>query len=68
MVNRYDPLRKQRGGGGFNSQAAGNRVYGGGRPFPNVGRGGAESQRGYTERDARRRAIIKRQEQQERSR
>lgn len=69
MANLYDdPLRRQRGGGGFNRHAAGNRSYGGGRPYPNTGKGGADAKRGYTERDARRRAIIKRQEQQERGR
>lgn len=62
----FNPLRGKpssslAGGAGFNSQGAGNKIYGGGRPFPNSGKVGAQGKQGYTERDARRNAIIKRQ-------
>lgn len=45
---------------GFNRYAAGRKTYGGGRPFPNVGIGGATSAQGYAQREARRKAIAKR--------
>lgn len=62
----FNPLRGKTGtslagGAGFNPQSAGARVYGGGRPFPNSGKVGAAGKSGYTERDARRNAILKRQ-------
>lgn len=50
------------GGGGYNAVAAGRKVYGGGRPYPNAGKVGAAGKTGYTERDARRRAIMNRQQ------
>lgn len=46
--------------GGFNNLAAGNKVYGGGRPFPNTGKTSAAGKAGYSARDARRRAIVNR--------
>lgn len=50
------------GGGAYNALAAGRKAYGGGRPFPNVGKVGAQGKAGYTMRDARRDAIMKRQQ------
>lgn len=45
----------------FNSYAAGNKVYGAGRPFPNIG---AVDKLGYRERDlktkAKRNAMLRR--------
>lgn len=38
------------GGGGFNSSAAGNKTYGGGRPQPNLGP--TRDKLGYAKRDA----------------
>ncbi len=51
-----DPKRKhidpKVGGGGFNNLAAGNAVYGGGRPSPNSGGvSNAAASRGYAQRD-----------------
>ncbi len=50
-----------RGGGGFNSYAAGTKTYGGGRPMPTIGK---VDPTGYAERDrqsrARRNAILRR--------
>lgn len=52
------------GGAGFNSFAAGNKVYGQGRPNPTQGPVSAAGQLGYQKRDAqaaaRRNALIKR--------
>lgn len=45
---------------GFNRYAAGRKAYGGGRSFPNVGKGGAVSAQGYAQREAKRKAIQKR--------
>lgn len=69
MAGAYNPIRgkqaKLLGGAGFNSQAAGRKAYGqGGRPFPNQGRVGAEGKKGYTERDAKRDAILRRKGRQ----
>lgn len=65
MASQYRPVRgikaPNAGGAGFNPYAAGNKVYGGGRPFPNVGKGGAVSKVGYAEREAKRKAIMSRQ-------
>lgn len=50
------------GGGGFNSFAAGNKVYGNGRPMPTMGK--IADKTGYAMRDgkmaARRDALMKR--------
>lgn len=50
------------GGAGFNSYAAGNKSYGGGRPMPNLGR--VRNTAGYAIRDskmaARREALLRR--------
>lgn len=51
-----DPKRKRIdpkvGGGGFNNFAAGNPVYGGGRPNPNSGKvNNAAASKGYAQRD-----------------
>jgi hypothetical protein len=50
------------GGAGFNSLAAGNKTYGGGRPMPNLGK--VQSKAGYGLRDskmaARREALMRR--------
>lgn len=63
----FNPLRNQIAGSpalgnGFNAYAAGDKVYGAGRPMPNVGIGGAQSAAGYNERDvraaARRKALL----------
>lgn len=35
----------------FNPYSAGGKTYGGGRPFPNVGRVGAAGAMGYAQRD-----------------
>lgn len=63
--NPWNPLRGKNasaeGGGGYNRYAAGSKIYGAGRPFPNVGKAGAAAKSGYSERDARRRAIMRRQ-------
>jgi len=63
--NFLNPLRGKNastaGGGAFNALSAGNKAYGGGRPFPNSGKTGASGKAGYAERDARRNAIMKRQ-------
>jgi hypothetical protein len=52
------------GGGGFNNAAAGNKVYGFGRPQPTTGPVSAAGQLGYQKRDAmaaaRRNALIRR--------
>lgn len=65
MANFFNPIKGStgslQGGGAYNSLSAGNKAYGGGRPFPNVGKVGAQGLQGYSERDARRRAIMKRQ-------
>lgn len=45
---------------GFNNLAAGNKSYGGGRPYPNSGKTSAAGKAGYSARDARRRAIVNR--------
>ena len=50
------------GGGGFNALSAGRKTYGGGRPYPNMGKVGAQGKAGYSMRDARRDAIMKRQQ------
>ena len=50
------------GGGAYNSLSAGRKAYGGGRPYPNSGKVGAAGKTGYSERDARRRAIMMRQQ------
>jgi len=61
----YNPIRGKNssliGGGGFNKHAAGSKTYGAGRPYPNMGKVGAEGKKGYAMRDARRNAILKRQ-------
>lgn len=50
------------GGAGFNSLAAGNKSYGGGRPMPNLGK--TQNIAGYGMRDgkmaARREALMRR--------
>lgn len=51
-----DPKRKriepQIGGGGFNALSAGKKVYGGGRPSPNIGKvDNANAAKGYAQRD-----------------
>lgn len=64
MVKQLKPVTGVKGQtpmSGFNPLAAGKKVYGGGRPFPNVGKTGAAGKIGYNEREARRRAIINRQ-------
>lgn len=65
MANSLNPLRginaSTDGGGAYNSLSAGRKAYGGGRPYPNVGKGGAAAKSGYSMRDARRNAILKRQ-------
>lgn len=52
------------GGGGFNNFAAGNKIYGQGRPQPTTGPVGLQGQLGYQKRDAqaaaRRNALIQR--------
>ena len=54
------------GGGGFNPYAAGNKHYGGGRSFPNMG---ASDKQGYAKRDneaaARRNALLRRMQQEQ---
>jgi hypothetical protein len=49
---------------GFNSYAAGRKVYGGGRSMPNIGNVSGEGQAGYNERDnkaaARKKMLLKR--------
>jgi hypothetical protein len=49
---------------GFNSYAAGNKFYGGGRKFPNMGPVSGTGMQGYSERDnsasARKNAIMRR--------
>lgn len=66
MANQYNPVRGIRapiaGGAGFNRLAAGKKTYGTGRPFPNMGKADAEAMRGYAEREAKRRAIVSRQQ------
>lgn len=61
----FNPLRGKNastdGGGAFNALSAGRKAYGGGRPFPNSGKVGASGKAGYSERDARRDAILRRQ-------
>jgi hypothetical protein len=42
---------------GFNSYAAGKKVYGGGRSMPNIGRVSGSGQMGYNERDNKSRAM-----------
>lgn len=65
MANSLNPLRginaSTDGGGAYNSLSAGRKAYGGGRPYPNAGKGGAAAKSGYSMRDARRNAILKRQ-------
>lgn len=65
-ANFLNPLKginaSTTGGGGYSAQAAGRKAYGGGRPFPNSGKVGAQGKSGYTARDARRKAIMKRQQ------
>jgi len=65
-ANYLNPLKGKNasteGGGAYNPLSAGRRAYGGGRPYPNAGKSGAAAKTGYTERDARRRAIMKRQQ------
>lgn len=65
-ANYLNPLKgvnaSSNGGGGYSSLGAGRKSYGGGRPYPNAGKVGVEGQRGYNEREARRRAIMKRQQ------
>lgn len=65
MANSLNPLRGKNastnGGGAFNALSAGRKSYGGGRSFPNQGKASASAKTGYTERDARRNAIMKRQ-------
>ena len=63
MASQYRPVRGIRAPGAkeYNSYAAGKKAYGGGRPFPNTGKGKATSKAGYAEREAKRRAIISRQ-------
>jgi len=65
MANSFNPLQGRNsstnGGGAYVSGAAGRKSYGGGRPFPNAGKASAAAKTGYTERDARRDAIMKRQ-------
>jgi len=65
MANALNPIRGKNastaGGGGYNALSAGRKTYGGGRPFPNTGKTSATGQAGYTERDARRKAIMNRQ-------
>lgn len=64
-ANSLNPLRGKNastdGGGNYNSLSAGRKTYGGGRSFPNQGKAGAAAKSGYSERDARRNAIMKRQ-------
>ena len=66
MASSLNPIRGKvgstAGGGGYNPLSAGRKAYGmGGRPAPNVGKTSAAGQAGYTERDARRKAIMNRQ-------
>ena len=64
MASQYRPvtgIKAQAAGGGYNPYAAGKKSYGGGRPFPNTGKGGAASKAGYNEREAKRQAIVNRQ-------
>lgn len=66
MVSNYATQQRTAGmpqaGGGFNSMAAGNKVYGGGRPMPTMGKISDKS--GYAMRDgkmaARREALMRR--------
>lgn len=64
-MNSLNPLKGKNastnGGGAYAPLAAGRKSYGGGRPFPNQGRASAAAKTGYSERDARRNAIMKRQ-------
>jgi len=47
------------GGGGFNNLAAGNAVYGGGRPNPNSGKvDNAAASKGYAQRDTKNAAKL----------
>lgn len=63
---QYNPAQGRMGslvgGGGVNGMAAGNKVYGQGRPFPNMGK--VTDKSGYGKRDAqleaRKRALQKR--------
>lgn len=65
-ANYLNPLKgvngSTEGGGGYNALSAGRKSYGAGRPFPNAGKTGAEGKAGYSFRDARRRAIMNRQQ------
>lgn len=65
MAYSLNPLKGKNastnGGGAYSALAAGAKSYGGGRPYPNSGKVGAQGKKGYTERDARRNAIMKRQ-------
>lgn len=66
MAYGFNPARgrngSQVGGAGFNSQAAGRKAYGGGRPYPNAGK--TTDKAGYNEREARnnarKNAVLKR--------
>jgi hypothetical protein len=66
MATRFNPLRGRngslQGGAGYNRQAAGAKSYGGGRPFPNIGK--TANKAGYNERDAkneaRKNAVLRR--------
>ena len=66
MARQFNPVQGRFtslvGGAGFNPLGAGDKIYGlGGRPAPNQGKAGANAKVGYTQRDARRDAILKRQ-------
>lgn len=56
MAMGINPIRRTLGDapqvGSFNAYAAGNKVYGGGRPNPNQGKVGAQGALGYAKRDA----------------
>lgn len=66
MATGFNPSRGRNaslvGGGGFSPHAAGKKVYGAGRPFPNMGK--TPNKAGYTARDAqneaRKNAVLRR--------
>lgn len=61
-----NPMRQMlasipQGGAGFNRLSAGRKHYGAGRPMPNIGGvSNANAAAGYSERDARREALMRR--------
>lgn len=66
MARTFNPIRGRNGslagGAGFSRFGAGAKAYGGGRPFPNIGK--TPNKAGYNERDAkneaRKNAVLRR--------